>query len=113
MRSLIKNKTGTVQDIGMAVSILVAIVIAIVVVYNMAGSMDMGDVDTEIVNNNIDVMNERSGGGSLNTTYAGNATVDILDQSATFFTIAPLVVVVLVAVVILSYVMQIGGARRP
>ena len=117
MRSLVKDKTGTVQDIGMAVAILVSIIVAVVIVYNMAGAMDVSNVDNTIQSNLIDIVADtaESADGAHNYTIAGNATVDILDQSATFFTIAPLVVVVLVAVVILSYVMQIGGAtgRRP
>ena len=99
-----KNTQATVQDIGAAVAILVTIMVSVLVVFNIAASIDANDVDTNL---------QTALGEGTDVTFAQNATKDTLDQTATFYTIAPLVVVVLIAVVILSYVMQIGGATRP
>jgi len=99
-----KNTQATVQDIGAAVAILVTIMVSVLVVFNIAASINANDVDTNL---------QTALGEGTDVTFAQNATKDTLDQTATFYTIAPLVVVVLIAVVILSYVMQIGGATRP
>ena len=99
-----KNTQATVQDIGAAVAILVTILVSVLVVFNIAASINANDVDTNL---------QTALGEGTDVTFAQNATKDTLDQTATFYTIAPLVVVVLIAVVILSYVMQIGGATRP
>ena len=104
MRKFLKNTQATVQDIGAAVAILVTIMVSVLVVFNIAASVDSKDIDTSLQS----ALSE-----GTDVTFAQNATKDTLDQTATFYTIAPLVVVVLIAVVILSYVMQIGGATRP
>jgi len=111
MRSLFKNKHGNVQMVGVAVATLVAIIIAIMVVYNIAASIDTTGVDTSIQDNIQDAIGDGTGGGKSSVNYSGNATIDTLDQSATFFTIAPLIVVVMVAVIILGYVVSIGGGK--
>jgi len=107
MKTLLRNKNGNVQMIGVAVATLVAIFIAVLVVYNIAGSIETSDVDADLRTDLADLV----GDVETNMRYAGNATVDTLDQSATFFTIAPLIVVVMVAVIILGYVITIGGKR--
>lgn len=76
--------------IGGVVGILVTLIIAVLVFYNIAGSIDTTTIDA-----------------SLSGTPAANATDDTLDQAATFFTIAPIIAIVVVAVVILKYVGQI------
>ena len=44
-----------------------------------------------------------------NATFAANSTQDTLDQAGTFFSVAPIIAIVVVAVVILGYVGKIGG----
>ena len=76
--------------VGMIVGILVTLMIAVLIFYNIAASIDTTSIDAD-----------------LTGTPAANATDDTLDQAATFFTIAPIIAIVIVAVVILSYVGKI------
>jgi len=103
MRKFLKNTLADVGTIGAAVAILVTIMVSILIVYNIAASIDANDIDTSL---------QSALGEGRDVIFAQNATKDTLDQSATFYTIAPLIVVVLVAVVILGYVIQIGGSKR-
>ena len=92
MKSLLKNDEADVKMVGAVVGILVTLIIAVLVFYNIAGSIDTTTIDA-----------------SLTGTPAKNATDDTLDQAATFFQIAPIIAIVVVAVVILSYVGRIGA----
>jgi len=89
------NDKANVQMIGAVVGILITLIIAVLVFYNVAGSIDTSDIDSNF--------------GGVNTTPSANATDDTMDQTATFFSIAPIIGVVAVAVVILGYVNRIGG----
>lgn len=91
MRQIWKDKMADVGMVGAAVAILVTIMVSILIVYNIAGSLDTTTIDA-----------------GLTGTPAANATDNTLTQAATFYTLAPLVVVVIAAVVILGYVMSIG-----
>ena len=103
MRKFWKDNLANVGTIGAAVAILVTIMVSVLIVYNIAASIDANDIDTNL---------QTALGEGTDVNFAQNATKDTLDQSATFYTIAPLIVVVLVAVTILGYVIQIGGSRR-
>jgi len=92
MRKLLKNEDADVRMIGGVVGILVTLIIAVLVFYNIAGSIDTTSIDSD-----------------LTGTPAANATTDTLSQAATFFEIAPIIAIVVVAVVILGYVGKIGG----
>jgi len=85
--SLKKNDSGNVQMVGMVVGLLITIIIAVLIFYNVAGSIDTTTIDAE-----------------LTGTPAANATDDTLDQAATFFTIAPILALVIIAVIIIGYV---------
>lgn len=91
--------------IGAVVGILVTLIVSILLFYNIAGSIDTTTVDSDVA-----IASTSPAGNRANVTYAANSTTDILDQAATFFTIAPIIAIVVVAVVILSYVSKIGGA---
>jgi len=91
MRTLLDNDKADVRMIGGVVGILVTLIIAVLVFYNIAGSIDASDLDDEFTGH----------------TPVSNSTNNVLDQSATFFTIAPIIAIVVVAVVILKYVGQI------
>ena len=102
MKSLRADDNADVKMIGGVVGILVTLMISILVFYNIAASIDSSSVDTDLQQTGL-----AGGAATHNYTYAANATSDILDQSITFFTIAPIIAIVIVAVVILKYVGQI------
>jgi len=89
-KSLLEDDEADVKMIGMVVGILVTLIIAVLVFYNIAGSIDTTGIDA-----------------GLTGTPAANATDDTLDQAETFFGIAPIIAIVIVAVVILGYVSKI------
>ena len=86
------NNQANVQMIGAVVGILITLIIAVLVFYNVASSIDTTTIDA-----------------SFDGTPSANATNDTLSQAGTFFSIAPIIGVVAVAVVILGYVNRIGG----
>lgn len=90
LKKLLKNKDADVKTIGAAVGLLITLMISILVVYNIAGSVDTTTIDADI--------------GLANNIPSANATNAALDQTATFYTIAPIIVIVMIAVVILKYV---------
>jgi len=89
LRKITENEAN-VQMIGGVVGILVTLIIAVLVFYNIAASIDYTGADAV-----------------LPGSPAENATIDTMDQAATFFTIAPIIAIVVVAVVILQYVGKI------
>jgi len=90
LKPIRKNDEADVKMIGMVVGILVTLIIAVLVFYNIAGSIDTTTIDS-----------------GLTGTPAANATDDTLDQASTFFSVAPIIAIVVVAVVILGYVSKI------
>ena len=94
MKPLYKDDNADTKMVGMVVGVLVTLIISILVFYNIAASIDTTTVDSSF-------------GVDNNETPAGNATTEILDQSQTFFAIAPIIAIVIVAVVILAYVSRI------
>jgi len=87
LRDIKTDENGNVKMIGMVVGVLVTLIIAVLIFYNVAGSIDTTTIDAD-----------------LTGTPSANATTDTLDQAATFFTIAPILAIVIVAVVIIGYV---------
>ena len=92
LKSLSQNNKADIKMIGAVVGILVTLIVAVLVFYNIAGSIDTTTIDA-----------------GLTGTPAANATDDTLSQAATFFSIAPIIAIVIVAVVILGYVSRIGS----
>lgn len=90
MKKLLNNKKADVRVVSQAVGILVLIFVSILVFYNIAASIDYDTVDGNI--------------GAAHAQPALNASNATMDQAATFYTIAPIIVIVIVAVVILRYV---------
>jgi len=90
MKPILKNDEADVKMIGAVVGILVTLIIAVLVFYNIAGSIDTTTIDAD-----------------LSGTPSANATEATMDQTATFFSIAPIIAIVIVAVVILGYVSKI------
>ena len=93
MKKFLKDTHADVKMIGAVAGILITLIIAILVFYNIAGSIDASSLHAMDNTDNYD---------------AYNATNDTLDQAGTFFQIAPIIAIVVVAVVILSYVGRIG-----
>jgi len=112
MRKLCKNDSADVKMIGGVVAILITIIIAVMVFYTLSGSLDYDNIDHKLSEN---VYDWDSGDDTRSSDWdnynkssiASNSTSDILDQAGTFFTIAPIIAIVVVAVVILRYVGQI------
>ena len=93
MKPILKDDKADVRMIGGVVGILVTLIIAVLVFYNIAGSIDTSTIDAEF--------------DPTAATPSQNATDATLNQADTFFTIAPIIAIVVVAVVILKYVGQI------
>jgi len=87
-----KQNSAQMGMIGAAVGLLITLSITILIFYNIAASVDAHAIDAE--------------NGNLGAEDAVNAT---MDQAATFFTIAPILAIVIVAVVVIGYVQHIGG----
>jgi len=87
---------AAVGMVGVIVGILITLMVVVLVFYNIVGSIDTSSIDSEI--------------GEATTTPSDNATSNVLTQAETVFTIMPIVCIVIVAVVILTYVSKIGGS---
>jgi len=113
MRKIIENTHADAKMIGSVIGLFITLIIAILVLYNMAEGIAFS-ADTERDINTargwhttpVDGMNSDKWN---NTTTANNVTGDILDQAGTFFQIAPIIGIVVVATVILLYVGKIGS----
>ena len=84
--------------VGAAVGLLITLIIAVLIYYNLA---PMG------------TLSNPGGNGTMYKTQmynaSKNATTNINNQAATFFVIAPITAVVIVAVVVIQYVQKIQG----
>jgi len=92
MRKLFGNKHAQMGMVGAAIGLFITLIIAILIYYNIAASVDVTTIDAK-----------------LDGDPAKNATTNTNSQAATFFTIAPIIGIVIVAVVVISYVQRIGG----
>ena len=102
MKKFLKDENANIQMIGTVVGIFVTLIIAVLVLYNVLGSIDYSTVDDNLAD-------QLTNDGVNDEAYAENASVALMDQSNTFFTIAPIIGVVVVAVIILGYVSRIGA----
>ena len=84
--------TAQMNMVGAAVGLFITLIIAVLIYYNISASIDTTTIDSK-----------------LTGTPAANATAATNNQAATFFTVAPIVGIVIVAVVVISYVQRIGG----
>jgi len=116
MKKFISNEEADAKMVGMVVGLLVTIIISVLIFYNIAGSMDYTSANENIAENvygygdgvGTDLNGTSSDWEQFNaTTPASNGSDDTLDQAATFFQIAPIIAIVIVAVVILGYVSRI------
>ena len=105
-KKLWDNEHADVRMVGAVVGILITLIIAVLIFYTIAGNVDTDSADDSIQEN---VYGQNATERASSTiTPASNGTDDTLDQAATFFQIAPIIAIVVVAVVILGYVSRIG-----
>jgi hypothetical protein len=91
MLKLKKMNQAQMSYIGAAVGLFITLIITVLIYYSIASSIDTTAIDAK-----------------FNGTPAANATAGINSQAQTFFTIAPIVGIVIVAVVVIGYVQRIG-----
>lgn len=99
MRKLRDNNEADMTMILTAIVMGITLAIGIIIVFNVHGSVtaDLSDVDTA-----LDTARGESGSAD---TSATNASEDVEANLETFFTIAPITLIVIAAVGILSYVL--------
>lgn len=90
MRKFFADESADAKTVGTVIALFITIAISLLVVFNIAASIDYTSIDADI-------------GGTANTP-SENATRNAITQAETFYTIAPIIGIVLVAVVILRYV---------
>jgi len=89
-RHLLNNEEGDVKAITMVISFLIVLGISVLIFYNIMGSIDTTTIDA-----------------GLTGTPSANATGEVLDQAATFYQVAPILAIVIIAVVIIAYVKKV------
>ena len=111
MRHLLGNKNAQMGVVSAAIGLLITLIVVVLVFYNIAGSIDTAELENDMraaVGVTYGTTNESKAAYNA-TTPVSNGTNNVLDQAATFFTIAPIIVIVIVAVVVIGYVKSIGG----
>ena len=102
---LLHNNHAQMSMIGVAVGLLITLMIVIVIYYNISASINTSHVDAAFNRGKVGWLET----GTNGSRPATNATTQINNQAATFFTIAPIIAIVIVAVVVIGYVQRIGG----
>jgi len=100
-----KNNRGKLASVAMvasAVGFLITLVMSTIIYYNLA-NYNVNTIDAKFG------MTVNATGVINGSRPAANATARINGQAGTFFTIAPIVAIVIVAVVVIGYVQRIGG----
>ena len=92
---------GTVM---VAIATAIAITIGIIITFSVIGGMDTSTIDDNLAT--------ALGEDTSLSTHAANATNSLITGLGTFFTIAPIYLVVLIAVAIIGAVMGIMIVRR-
>ena len=87
------NKEGETKVVTMVISFLMVLGISVLIFYNIMASIDTTTIDANF--------------GGTNMTPALNGTTEVLDQAATFYQVAPILAIVIIAVVIIAYVKKV------
>jgi len=98
MKKLWNNTHADLNMILGAIVVMVMLAISIVVVWNVVAAVDPSEMDTAIDG----ILDWDTGAAS---THATNATTDLTTNLETFYTVAPIVLIVMAAVGILGYVL--------
>ena len=88
MRKILKNKEGDMNMVLTAVVVAITLAIGIIITFNVLAAVDTTTIDA-----------------SLDGTPAANASGDLQTNVETFYTVAPIILIVLAAVGILGYVL--------
>ena len=94
MRQFWKNTHGDMNMILAAIVMAIALAIGIIIVFNVIAAVDSTTIDA-----------------GLTGTPAANATNDLLTNTETFYTVAPIALIVVAAVGILGYVLLLRRGR--
>ena len=94
MRQFWKNTHGDMNMILAAIVMAIALAIGIIIVFNVIAAVDSTTIDA-----------------GLTGTPAANATNDLLTNTETFNTVAPIALIVVAAVGILGYVLLLRRGR--
>ena len=93
------NNKAQMGMVAAAVGLFITLIIAVLIYYNVAPSAQLNAPGGTAAS---DVYGHAVYNASLNATEAVNT------QAATFFSVAPIIGIVIVAVVVISYVQRIG-----
>ena len=105
MRAFRKSENVDVSLIMQAIVISITMVMGIIIVFAILGGVKVSTFDSQ-VGRNIGYYIKYPGGSNVSyndTKYASNATKYIVSNVGTFFQIAPIMIVVIAAVGLLSY----------
>ena len=88
LRKFLPNKKADMNLILSAIVIAIVLAVSVLIVYNIIGTVDTSEIDSD-----------------FSGTPALNSTTNLLDNTNTFYSIAPILLIIVSAVAILSYVM--------
>jgi len=97
MRKLFNH--GSIAMVGSAVGLLITLIISVLIFYSMLASSPSLPAPGAGASSYYKALQNQS----------ENSSSVISSQASTFFTIAPIVAIVIVAVVVIGYVQRIGG----
>ena len=107
------KKDANIEMITMGIIAAVMFAIAIPIIFNVAGSLDLTTIDTKLKENVYGQTYPADGGTAANASQAAynvtlpsaNATDNVLTQINSFFAIGPIYLVVVVAVGIIAAIL--------
>ena len=107
MRRLIDNKNADMDIVITAIVVMITLALSIVIIWNVVGSIDSSSLDDRLRENALGLQ-ESAGDNSSDqtwneTTYVANSTDSFTTNLETYFTVAPIVLIIIAAVGILSY----------
>ena len=115
MRKFLSNKHGDMNMILSAIVLAIVLGIGIIIVFNVFSAIDTTSVDTKLKGTRTTGLSQASQNATNtswnNTNPAGNATDSVIQNTETFFTIAPILLIVVAAVGILSYVLLLRRTK--
>lgn len=103
MRKLLDNNHGNIGTIILAVATAITLAVSILIIYSVLGGMSTTSVDATL---------RTAMGKPAGFMPAANATNSLVTGLGTFFTIAPIYLIVLVAISIIGAVMGIMVTRK-
>ncbi len=109
MRRLISNNKAEIDMILGAVVVMITLAITIVIAWNVVGSIDTDGLE-DTIRQNVHGLQEVNDNDAANATWnatltVGNSTASITDNMETYYTIAPIMLIVMAAVGILGYIL--------